>query len=137
MKKSRKDLRKEVMEKQERWGKMGESHGAAAGDEGEMENGPIGRVDFQALGRQWLGPDTTLTTSWRSVTTVSSERTGAERTWRESPPRLGGSEVASQSQTGARSSFTNIQALHSCLLPCQIHPSPDPGTTHAQYVFVE
>lgn len=104
---------------------------------GERANGPIGRVDFQALGRQWLGPDTTLTTRWRSVTTVSSERTGAGRTWRGNPPHLGGSEVASQSQTGARSSFTNIQALHSCLLPCQVHPSPDPGTTHAQYVFVE
>lgn len=116
---------------------MGESHGAAAGDEGDTENGPKGRVDFQALGRHWLGPDTTLTTSWWSVTTVSSERTGAERTWRESPPHLGGSEVASQSQTGAWSSFINIQALHSCLLPCQVQPSPDPGTTHAQYVFVE
>ena len=60
------------------------------------------------------------------MTTVSSERTGAERTWRKSPPHPGGSEVASQSQTGAWSSFTNIQALHSCLLPCQVQPSPDP-----------
>lgn len=35
MKKSRKDLRKEVMEKQEEWGRW-ESHGAAAGA-GEMK----------------------------------------------------------------------------------------------------
>lgn len=63
MKKKRKDLRKEVMEKSGRWGREDERKPRcwAAGAEGDTEKRPIGRVDFQALGRPWLGPDTTST----------------------------------------------------------------------------
>lgn len=100
-------------------GKMGESRGAAAGT-GEMENGPIGRVDF----KPWAGSGSALAyhidhqLAERDHSLLRENR-GAERAWRKpSPP--GGSKWLLRAKLGPGAPF-NIQALHSCLLPCQIH----------------